>query len=142
MRAFQKGIDSFAFMLVLACLVHPAAAADSTGSFWRGGGTGGVKCPDFVAAMEKGRSHGVGTIHYVREIGGFTMYLSGFQTGYNMSTPNTCDIFPGIDGVEGEYPLLSWAENYCRVNSLETFGDAVISLARELHPKRKRVCTH
>jgi hypothetical protein len=139
MSAFQKAMDSFAFMLVLACLVGPATAADSKGSFWRGGGTGGVKCPDFVAAMEKGRSHGVGTIAYFREIGGFTMYLRGFQTGYNMSTPVTCDIFPGF---EDAYPLLSWAENYCRANPLVTFGDAVVSLARELHPKRKRVCTH
>lgn len=140
--AFWKSVDSYAFMFVLACLVGSVTAADSDGDFWLGGGAGGVKCPDFVAAMEKGRSHGVGTIPYVRKIGSYTMYLLGFQTGYNMSTPATCDIFPGVDGVEGEYPLLSWAENYCRANPSQRFGDAVVSLARELHPKRKRVCTH
>jgi hypothetical protein len=64
------------------------------------------------------------------------MYLLGFQTGYNMSTPDTYDIFPGS---QGDYPLLSWVENYCRVNATQRFADGVVSLARELYPQRQRV---
>ena len=69
--------------------------------------------------MEKGRSLGVGSVGYVTETQGFTMYLLGFRTGYNMSTQDTCDIFP--DG-EKDYPLLSWAENYCRTNPSKRFA--------------------
>ncbi len=45
--------SSFLFFAVTA------GAADSTGNFNVGGGTGGVKCPSFVAEMEKARSLGI-----------------------------------------------------------------------------------
>jgi hypothetical protein len=66
------------------------------------------------------------------------MYLLGFQTGYNMSTKDTCDIFPDE---EKEYLLLSWVENYCRANASSRFADAVIALSKDRHSKRQRVCS-
>jgi hypothetical protein len=114
-----------------------AYSADLDGRFWLGGGTGGVACPQFVASMEKGRSLGIGSVGYVAETQGFTMYLQGFRAGYNISTQETCDIFPGG---ETDYPLLSWVENFCRSNASSRFGDAVVALAKERHSKRQRVC--
>jgi len=103
-----------------------------------GGGAGAVKCLQFVASMEKARSLGIGSVGFVTETQGFTMYLLGFQTGYNMSTKDTCDIFPDE---EKEYSLLSWVENYCRANVSSRFADAVIALSKDRHSKRQRVCS-
>ena len=132
-----KQVSALAVASLLGCASQLAHSGDANGRFWLGGGTGGVACPQFVASMEKGRSLGVGSVGYVTETQGFTMYLLGFRTGYNMSTQDTCDIFP--DG-EKDYPLLSWAENYCRTNPSSRFADAVVAMARELHSKRQRVC--
>ena len=124
--------------VALSCSTQLSYSADADGRFWLGGGVGSVKCPQFVASMEKARSLGIGSVGYVKETQGFTMYLLGFQTGYNMSTQDTCDIFLGE---EKEYPLLSWAENYCRTNASSRFADAVVALSRDRHPKRQRVCS-
>lgn len=124
--------------VVLLCGAQLAHSADTSGRFWLGGGVGGVMCPQFVASMEKARSLRIGSVGYVEETQGFTMYLLGFQTGYNMSTQDTCDIFTG----EGkEYSLLSWAENYCRANPSSRFSDAVVALSKDRHPRRQRVCS-
>ena len=123
--------------VALYCYAPISQPGDTNGRFWLGGGTGGVKCPQFVASMEKARSLGIGSVRYVEETQGFTMFLEGFRTGYNLSTPDTCDIF---SAEEKEYPLLSWVENYCRINSTSRFGDAVVALAKERHWKRLRVC--
>lgn len=125
----------YTFVLSVMWLALPAHGADANGNYIVGGGAGGVRCPDYVATMERARSHSIGSLRYVQETQGFTMFLLGFQTGYNMSTPDTYDIFPGT---EGDYPLLSWVENYCRANPTLRFGDGVIALAREVHPKRQR----
>jgi len=85
--------------------------------------------------MEKSRRYGVGTVRYVNETQGFTMYLLGFQTGYNMLAEDTYDIFPARDG---EYPLLSWVENFCRAHPTSNFGNGVVALANEIRPKRQR----
>ena len=129
---------TFFVAAVLSCSAQLSYSADADGRFWLGGGAGGVKCPQFVASMEKARSLRIGSLGYVEETQGFTMYLLGFKTGYNMSTQDTCDIFPGE---EKDYPLLSWAENYCRSNPSSRFADAVVVLAKERHPKRQRVCS-
>lgn len=115
-----------------------AFSADDSGNFWRGGGTGGVLCQQFVATMEKSRSFGINSVKYVQETQGFEMYLSGFQTGYNMSNKNTCDIFNESDN----YSLLSWIENFCRENSSMHFADGVIALSENRFPKRKKVCNN
>jgi hypothetical protein len=115
-----------------------AHSADTEGHFWLGGGTGGVMCPQFVASMEKARSLGIDSVGYTTETQGYTMYLLGFQTGYNMSTKNTCDIFPRD---EKAYSLLSWVENYCRANASSRFADGVVALSKDRHPKRQRVCS-
>jgi hypothetical protein len=124
-------------VLAVASCAQVTYSADTNGHFWLGGGAGGVACPQFVASMEKGRSLGIGSIGYVTEIQGFTMYLQGFRTGYNMSTQDTCDIFP--DG-EKDYSLLSWIENFCRANPSSRFSDAVVALAIDRHSSRQTVC--
>ena len=122
-------------VLMVALTSVGAFGADSTGNYMVGGGAGGVRCPEFVATMERARTHKIGSLRYVQETQGFTMYLLGFQTGYNVSTPDTYDIFPGS---EGDYPLLSWIENYCRLNPTSRFGDGVVALAQDRHAKRQR----
>jgi hypothetical protein len=115
-------------------------AADQTGNFWRGGGVGGVACPEFVATMERARSHGIDSPAYVNETQGYIMYIVGFRTGYNMSAAGTCDIFNGEE--DDLYPLLVWSENWCRAHSKRTFSDAVIALAVEKQPGRMKRCNH
>ncbi|TAJ20623.1 MAG: hypothetical protein EPO47_11180 [Rugosibacter sp.] len=127
----------FAFA-VLSLSTQHARSADTEGHFWLGGGTGGVMCPQFVASMEKARSLGIDSVGYATETQGYLMYLLGFQTGYNMSTKDTCDIFPSE---EKAYSLLSWAENYCRENASSRFADGVVALSKNRHPKRLRVCS-
>lgn len=134
----MKIIHTLFAVALLSCSAQLAHSADTEGHFWLGGGAGGVKCPQFVASMEKARSLGIGSVGYVTETQGFTMYLLGFQTGYNMSTKDTCDIFPGE---EKEYSLLSWVENYCRANASGRFADALVALSKDRHPKRQRVCS-
>ncbi|WP_157817895.1 hypothetical protein [Candidatus Thiodictyon syntrophicum] len=123
-----------ALAILLVCCGLPVSGADATGRFMLGGGAGGVQCPDFVAVMERARSSNIGSAQYVEETIGFTMFLLGFQTGYNMSTPDTFDIFPGA---EKNYSLLSTVENFCRANPTKRFGDGVTALAIEVYPKRQ-----
>ena len=113
-----------------------AVAEDASGSFYTGGGVGSVDCPSFVSSMERAKKHGVGSLGYVNEMQGFVMYISGFQTAYNAQTPDTCDIFAHFS----DNQLLAWAENYCSNNPLKKYGSAVLALAREVHPRRSRVC--
>ena len=86
--------------------------------------------------MERAKKHGLGTVGYVNETSGFVMFLTGFQTAYNVQTPNTCDIF----GAFSTDQLLAWAENYCRREPLKKFSTAVVALAEEVHPKRVQSC--
>lgn len=132
----MKFVRLIAVLTLVSCTQF-AYSADAEGRFWLGGGAGGVPCPQFVASMEKGRAVGIGSVGYVSETQAFTMYLLGFRTGYNMSTQDTCDIFP--EG-EKDYPLLSWVENFCRANPSSRFADGVVALSRDRHPKRQRVC--
>jgi len=132
----MKIVRSIVLLSLVSC-TQLAYAADADDRFWVGGGAGSVACPQFVASMEKGRSLGIGSVGYAEETQAFTMYLQGFRTGYNMSTQKTCDIFP--EG-EKDYQLLSWLENFCRANPSSRFGNAVVALARERHPKRQSVC--
>lgn len=127
----------FVAVVVLSWSVQIAHSADIEGNFWRGGGTGGVMCPQFVASMEKARSLGIDSVDFANATQGYTMYLLGFQTGYNMSTKDTCNIFPNED----MYSLLSWAENYCRANATSRFADGVVALSKNNHSKRLRVCS-
>lgn len=120
------------------CAVQLSHGADENGNFMIGGGVGGEKCPQFVASMEKGRLFGIGTLGYATETQGYVMYLLGFQTGYNMSTSDTYDIFARS---RIDYELLYWIENYCRKNPSDRYGDAVVALARALYPKRQKMET-
>jgi hypothetical protein len=124
--------------LALALAAAPTPGADSTGAFMLGGGAGSVKCPQFVSVMEKGRSVGIGTVGYVNETQGFTMYILGFQSGYNLAASDTYDVFPGN---AGDYPLLSWVENWCRSHAKARFGDGVVAMANVSHQKRQRAAS-
>jgi hypothetical protein len=126
--------------LISCCLFLASGAAlagdASLGRYWLGGGVGSVECPNFVASMERAKKHGLGSIGYVNETQGYIMFISGFQTAYNLQTPNTCDIFSSLSTDQ----LLAWSENYCRSKPLEKFGLAVVALAKEVHPKRAQSC--
>ena len=114
-----------------------ALAGDaSSGRYWLGAGVGSVECPQFVESMERAKKHGLGTVEYANETQGYVMFISGFQTAYNLQTPNTCDIFGSLTTDQ----LLAWAENYCRSKPLEKFGSAIVALATEVHPKRTLLC--
>lgn len=123
---------------VLSCGSQLSYSADTNGHFQLGGGVGAVTCPKFVESMEHSRSLGIGSVDYAYAMQGFIMYLMGFQTGYNASALDTCDIFSGTDT---DYSLLSWAENFCRTNPSRRFADAVLALSLERHPERQRVCS-
>src|SRR5438132_5892980 len=95
--------------LLLSIVSGTALAADLNGNYMVGGGAGSISCSEFVENLENARAHGEGTIKYVTIMQGFTMYLLGFQTGYNKGAPNTYDIFAGIE----EKELMSRLANYC-----------------------------
>jgi len=78
------------------------------------------------------------SIGFHTELQGFAMYLLGFETGYNMSTKDTCDIFPVEENL---YSLLSWVENFCRANASSSFAFAVVALSKDRYPKRQQVCS-
>lgn len=124
-------------VLLLTVFVSvPAFGADGASNFYIGGGAGGVTCPNFVSAMEKARSQGVGTVDFANTTQGFTMYVLGFESGYNMGKPSTYDIFPNKSSV---YPLLNWVENWCRVHPGASFGAGVVALANAHYAGRQQV---
>jgi hypothetical protein len=113
-------------------------AADTPGKYIFGGGVGSVDCPRFVSTMDRAKKFGAGSVGYVNETQGFLMYVLGFQTAYNLQTPQTCDIFDTFTSDQ----LLAWLENYCRAQPLERFSSAVVALAKEVHPRRSQSCKH
>lgn len=121
---------------VFSTISLTSAAEDKSGRFMSGGGAGAVDCPKFVQSMDIAKKSGIGTLDYVKEIHGYVMFITGFQTAYNLQTPDTCNIFDSIS----DHQMLAWTENYCRANPLEKFGDAVIKLAKEAYPRRKKSC--
>lgn len=122
--------------LGLAVVVGSAHASDTGGGFFIAGGAGGVTCPNFVSVMERARLDGTGSVAYANETQGFTMYILGFETGYNMAEPSTYDVFPNETTA---YPLLSWVENWCRVHPTAHFGEGVVALAKHSYPMRQQI---
>ena len=111
----------------------------SSGKYYAGGGVGAVECPKFVDSMNRAKQYGKTsadgwTLGYAKEVNAYVSYIFGFQTAYNLQTPNTYSIFGGHSTDQ----LLEWIENYCRSNPLEQFGSAVVALAAELYPRRIR----
>ncbi|EER61560.1 hypothetical protein AcdelDRAFT_0895 [Acidovorax delafieldii 2AN] len=119
---------------IAACSV--AHSADSAGKYYHGGGVGSVECPEFVNSISQAKTYGFGTPGYVNAMHGYTMFVSGFQSAYNMLTPNTCEIFPAVSSNQA----LSWVENYCRKNPLAKFATGVAALAMSLHSQRLQSC--
>lgn len=99
-----------------------------------GGGAGAVLCSEFVKALEQATAKGDGTIEYVNIMQGFTMYLLGFQSGYNKAAPNTYDIFSGIE----EKDLVRQLSNYCKENPGIRVGVAVAAFAEKSYSARSK----
>ncbi len=121
---------------VLALGTLAAHAQQAPTGYIVGGGLGTMECPGFVESMGKAKDQKPGVTGYPGELQGFAMFVSGFQTAYNLQTPRTCDIFAGWNNNQ----VLEWLEKYCRANPQERFGVGVIALARERYPKRSRKC--
>jgi hypothetical protein len=121
-------------VVAMLFVAQAVAGADSDGEFMLGGGVGSVKCPTFVSIMKRARTKRIGSLAYVNETNAFTMYLLGFQSGYNMAKDDTYDVFPDAQ----DHSLLAWAENWCRSNSTRVFGDAAVALAADRHAARIR----
>ncbi len=113
-----------------------AAHAQAPSGYIVGGGPGTTDCPGFIEAMAKAKSQKPGATGYAGELQGFAMYLSGFQTAYNLQTPETCDIFAGWNNNQ----VLEALEKYCKANPRERFGAGVIALAKERYPSRSKKC--
>jgi hypothetical protein len=124
----------FASSLALA---GSAVAGDYwSGAYVVGGGVGGVECRQYTAALAQAEPYGVGSPEYDAATYGFTMYLSGFRTAYNLQTPDTCDVF----GRFTTQQLLGWLKYYCNSYPTRRFGSAVVTLAQGLHSGRVRSC--
>ena len=123
--------------LTLLLVTTAALAGDNkSNKYIVGGGVGGVDCPQFASAMSRAKTQGIGSVGYANETYGFTMYVLGFQTAYNLQTKDTCDIFGNFSTDQ----LLAWLDNYCQANPLQKFGSAVIALAQEIYGNRVRSC--
>ncbi len=120
--------------LLLAIMQGTALAADSTGNYMVGGGSGSVLCSEFVKVLEQATAKGERTIGYVNIMQGFTMYLHGFRSGYNKAAPDTYDIFSGIE----EQGLINQLAIYCKENPRTRFGIAVSALAERNYSTRIR----
>jgi len=118
----------------LVLTAAPCFAADTEGKF-AVADVGAIGCPELSAAMDRARPHAVGSDKYLRETQGFGMYLLGFKTGYNMSAPDTYDIFPDDRDPQA---LLARVDYYCRLHPKETFAQAVIAVAKNRHANRQR----
>ena len=125
-------ILAFIFLLI----VSPVIAVDESGQYIYGGAVGGHSCPFFASIMVKANKYNIPSPEYAFQTSSHTNYISGFQTGYNLQTKDTCNIFNNYD----EYQLLNWLHNYCRENPLEKFSGAVVALSLTLHSKRLRSC--
>ena len=86
--------------------------------------------------MDKANEHGIGSREYALQTAAHMNYILGFQTGYNMQTKDTCDIFDGYDMNQ----LLTWSHNYCKENPLKKFSSSVVLLSLTLHSKRSKTC--
>jgi hypothetical protein len=124
---------------LMCCLVLPLAAVAAenwTGNYIVGGGVGGVECRQFSAIMDQAETFGRSSSEYARSAYNFDMYLLGFRTGYNLQTPDTCDIFGRFSNEQ----LRDWLRYYCRSYPLQRFGSGVVALAQGLHGARLRTC--
>jgi hypothetical protein len=124
-------------ILLAAVLAAPLAAQaqKSLGNIV-GGGLGTAECSGFVEAMTRAKAQAPGSTGYAGETQGYAMYLSGFQTAYNLQTPQTCDIFAGWNNNQ----ILERIEKFCRDNPEARFGNGVIALAKERYPNRSKKC--
>jgi hypothetical protein len=134
----MKKLTAVMLLVIGSLNVQLAHSADNTGNFWYGAGTGSIMCPQFVESMKSARSIGLDSTGFFNETRAYTNYLFGFQTGYNMSTKDTCDIFQND---KTSYSLLLWVEDYCRANASSHFADGVVALAKNRYPKRLQVCS-
>ena len=123
-------------LLGLPIAANAQATGSVNGGYIVGGGLGATECPGFLESLGKARAEKPGSTGYPGELQGFAMYVSGFQTAYNLQTPDTCDIFAGSNTSQ----VLDWLETFCRAHPDSRFGAGVIALARERYPTRSKKC--
>lgn len=124
-------------LLAVAFLAAAGVAhAQAPSGYIVGTGLGAADCGGFSDAMGKAKKEKPGPAGYSGEVQGFAMYVSGFQTAYNLQTPDTCDIFAGWNNNQ----VLEWLEKFCRANPNQRFGAGVIALAKERYPSRSKKC--
>jgi hypothetical protein len=114
----------------------PAPAAAASQGYIVASGPASTDCPGFIDTVGKARMQKAGSTGYAGDMQGFAMFVSGFQTAYNLQTPETCDIFAGWNNNQ----VLDWLEKFCRANPKERFGAGVIALAKERYPSRSKKC--
>ncbi len=99
-----------------------------------GGGVGGLSCPSYIQFRSKAHATPVASVSWFNQMARFTMFIEGYRTSYNELTPDTFDVFGGLEDEQ----MLAWTENWCNANPLEKWAAAVVALAREHYPHRQR----
>jgi hypothetical protein len=117
--------------LLLLLLASPSFGADQQGRYMMGGGVGGVTCPQFLNLMATARQlGGVSTPSGVEQVSNFANYVTGFQTGYNLMSTGSFDIFAKLD--TEHFDALYAIEAWCKDHPAAKFGEGVIALADKL----------
>lgn len=115
--------------VILGLSIGSAHSYDEQGRFMRGGGAGSASCSAFTSDFVKAQlAGGVNSMEGVELTRNYTMYILGFQTGYNLGAPGTYDIFRKW----GDHPsdrALFWVNNWCQQSPSMLFGEGLIALA-------------
>lgn len=123
----RYSITTIAFVALLSFPLL-STAADKAGSFSSNIPKTDRSCGTYISARDEGRKG-----NYIRE-NKYGSWVSGYITAYNNSTQDTYNIMGNSDMDS----LMSWLENYCKQNPLDSFAEATMRLMAELHPKRIR----
>jgi hypothetical protein len=129
MRHRTAAFALLAFLAAAAQAAEPAKPGKGP-EYIVGSGPGVMECTRFVEALAKARTAPS------PEAQGFALYVAGFQTAYNLQTPETCDIFAGMNADQ----VLARVEDFCKANPQARFGAGVIALAKERYPLRSKTC--
>jgi hypothetical protein len=104
--------------VVAAASLRPAQAADDRGRYIVLG-TGGRSCRTFVSDRSRNND-----VYYL-------MWLAGYLTRYNTSTPGAYDIL----GDRSIDKAMMWLEGYCKEHPFQSFDSAASALVINLtHP--------
>lgn len=115
---------SFAGLLAILCLGHlaSASAADADGNYaiW---GAGGRSCNQYLMAASE-----------AAKTARFKDFLMGYLTAYDMLAEDTYSAV-GEMNLEGS---LSWLNDYCSANKMDSFERAITVFVAAQHDSRLR----